>query len=103
MNTFSLEGAIVARAHSNLRTRIAEAMAPMRVLLASINQPTVAQEWRITFDKFENTLFEQMRGVAEQEAMRTFIATYEEVAAIVNAAKAKERVVLKDKPQVQTQ
>lgn len=92
MNTFSLEGAIVARAHATLRTRIADAMGPMRALVDGLPAPR-QQDFRIAFDKYEHQLFEELRGVAEREAMKLFIATYEEVAAIVNEAK-RERVPL---------
>lgn len=93
MNSFSLEGAIMARAHSHLRTDIGTAMAAMHKLLERLTQSR-QHELRKEFDKFEDLLFRELQVAAEKEAMTTFISTYEEVAAIVNAAKAKDRVAL---------
>lgn len=88
-STFSLEGAIVERAHANLRHRISQAMEPMRTLLGNVSMRR-HQDFRLAFDKFEHQLFEELRPTAEKEAMETFVATYDELASIVNAAKAKQ-------------
>lgn len=88
---FNLEGAIVERAHKNLRTKITEAMKPMRALVESLSDQVVHQTFRMAFDKFEHQLFSELRGDAEKESFDSFVATYDQVAAIVNAAKAKEK------------
>lgn len=88
---FNLEGAIVERAHKNLRTKIVEAMKPMRALVDTLSDQGVHQRFRLAFDKFEHDLFAELRGDAEKESFDSFVATYDQVAAIVNAAKAKEK------------
>lgn len=91
MSLFNLEGAIIAKAHSKLRKRIVESMIPMRALVDTLSDQRKHQDFRISFDKFENLLFEELRPIAESEEMASFVATYDDVAEIINAAKAKER------------
>ncbi len=87
---FNLEGAIVERAHQNLRARIVEAMKPMRTLVDTLSDQRLHQDLRRDFDKFEAGLFAALRGDAEKESFDNFVATYDQVAAIVAAAKAKQ-------------
>lgn len=88
---FNLEGAIIEKAHSSLRTKIVEAMKPMRALVDTLSDVKRHQDFRIAFDKFEHQLFAELRGDAEKEMFDSFVATYDQVAAIVNAAKEKEK------------
>lgn len=63
-------------------------MKPVRALVASVPNAAKSQEFRLAFDRLENLVFEELREGAEKDAMKHFVATYDEVAAIVNAAKA---------------
>ena len=90
MNVSSLEEAVVSRAHGSLRARIVDAVAPLRDLLGKVGPPRRNQELRAIVDRLESDLFTELKAGVETEALAAFVATYEEVAAIVNAARDKD-------------
>jgi hypothetical protein len=93
---FSLEGALVEKAHNKLRTTITLALRPLRNLIDTVPEQAAVQDFRKTINMLEGRLFTELRNVAERVEFDNFVATYDQVADIVNASKAKAPPPSKD-------
>ena len=93
-STFSLEGAIVAKAHSKLRMEITEAAQPLRAVIERVLLGERRQALGADLSPLEAALFQDLHAKAEQDGLQHFVATYEEVAQIVNDHKRASRVHL---------